>query len=239
MTTFSFPSAAVTALLPFVLICSLASSVEAAPKSDRAMEESPQHFQTELSFGAFWLQDEDIQSVYGDQGRFMPRLSIGFVPWSKVFHIETNFSIGFLQFQGSELFVSTGTASADKIWMTIFPIAVDLLIGIDIAYEQPVVPYGGIGFALTLWREHETGDGESWSGDRFGYSGFFGLAVLLDMFERHRARRLDAATGINDAFLTFEGRYSDVKTQVRDGTPSTEGLHFGGWSFSAGIKLVY
>ena len=226
-------------LVSVVLLGRGASPAFAAPAGAETIQESPKHFQTGLSFGAYWLGDETIQSVYGSQGRFFPKLSFGFVPVSKIFHIETNFTLGFIQFQGSELFVSTGDASADKIWMTIFPIGVDLLVGVDIADEQPVVPYGGIGFAVTLWREHETGDGQEWTGDRFGYSGFFGVAVLLDWIERTRSRKLDASTGINDAFLTLEGRYSDVKRQIRDGVVTTEGLDFSGWSFTAGIKLVY
>jgi hypothetical protein len=225
--------------LSLLLGLALAVPAQAAGAADPLLQESSKRFQTGLSFGAAWLGDSDIQSVYGSQGRFMPKLSIGFIPWSKYVHIETNFTLGFLQFQGSEIFVSSGDASADNIWMTIFPLGVDLLIGIDIAEEQPVVPYGGIGFALALWREHETGDGDSWSGDRFGYSGFFGLAVLLDSFEPARSRRLDASTGINDSYFCFEGRYSDVKSQVRDGKISTEGLGFGGWSFTAGIKLIH
>jgi len=222
-----------------LLVLSLAGPAQAASSVDSSLEESKKRFQMGLSFGAFWLEDSDIQSVYGSKGRFMPKLSIGFVPLSKYVHIETNFTIGFLQFQGSEVFVSSGDSSADSVWMTVFPLGFDLSIGIDIAEEQPVVPYGGVGFALTLWREHESGDGDSWSGDRFGYSGFFGLAVLLDRFEPARSRRLDASSGINDAFFSFEGRYSDVSRQVRDGEISTEGLAFGGWSFTAGLKLVY
>jgi hypothetical protein len=222
-----------------LLVLSLAGPAQAASSVDSSLEESKKRFQMGLSFGAFWLEDADIQSVYGSKGRFMPKLSIGFVPLSKYVHIETNFTIGFLQFQGSEVFVSSGDSSADSVWMTVFPLGFDLSIGIDIAEEQPVVPYGGVGFALTLWREHESGDGDSWSGDRFGYSGFFGLAVLLDRFEPARSRRLDASSGINDAFFSFEGRYSDVSRQVRDGEISTEGLAFGGWSFTAGLKLVY
>jgi hypothetical protein len=222
-----------------LLVLALAGPAQAASSVDSSLEESKKRFQMGLSFGAFWLEDSDIQSVYGSKGRFMPKLSIGFVPLSKYVHIETNFTIGFLQFQGSEVFVSSGDSSADSVWMTVFPLGFDLSIGIDIAEEQPVVPYGGVGFALTLWREHESGDGDSWSGDRFGYSGFFGLAVLLDRFEPARSRRLDISTGINDAYFSFEGRYSDVSRQVRDGEISTEGLAFGGWSFTAGLKLVY
>ena len=237
MRTHRFLSALVVSLLLVSTVATPPS--EAAQRNDRSMEESPKRFQSSLSFGAYWLEDSNISSVYGSQGRFMPKLSFGFVPLSKYVHIETNFTLGFLQFQGSEVFVSSGDASADSVWMTIFPLGIDLLVGIDIANEQPVVPFGGIGFSLTLWREHESADGESWTGDRFGYSAFFGLAVLLDTFEKARSRRLDASTGINDGYLTLEGRYSDVKSQIRDGAITDEGLHFGGWSFTAGLKIVY
>lgn len=227
-------------LLAVLFLVGLSSGAQAASAaSGEASRESVKRFQTSLGFGAMWLGDETIESVYGSQARFMPKLSAGFVPLSKYVHLELNFSLSFLQFSGSETFVSTGGASADEVWMTIFPMGVDLLVGIDIADEQPVVPFGGVGFAAALWREHQSGGGDSWTGDRFGWSGFFGLAILMDRFEPARSRKLDVASGINDVFFALEGRYSDVSNQIRDGELTQEGLHFGGWAFTGSLKFVH
>lgn len=210
-----------------------------AQVSEQGYEETPKHFVTGLSFGAMWLNDANIQATYTTKGRFMTKLTLGLVPWSRYVHVEILGSFGFLQFTGTQTFIDSGADSADSVMMTIFPFNVDLLVGIDIFEEQPVVPFGGVGFALTLWREHETGGGDVWNGDRLGGNVFFGANILLDSLERTRAQHLDVTTGINDAFLTIEGRWANVKTQIRDGALSTEGLGFGGWSFHAGLKLVY
>ena len=210
-----------------------------AQVSEEVWEESPKRFVTGLSFGALWLNDTNIQATYTSKGRFMTKLTLGVVPWSRYVHVEILGSFGFMQFKGTQTFVDSGDDSADSVMMTIFPFNVDLLVGIDIFEEQPVVPFGGVGFALTLWRENETGGGDVWNGDRLGGNVFFGANVLLDSLERTRAQHLDVTTGINDAYLTLEGRWANVKTQFRDGAPSTDGLGFGGWSFHAGLKLVY
>jgi len=218
---------------------SLPAAASAASSESSVPEESPKWLTTGMDFGAFWLNDENIQSTYSGSGKFVTRLTVGFVPWSRYIHIELAGRIGFLQFLGSQSFVATGEGSADKVMMTIFPINVDLTVGVDIVHEQPIVPYGGIGFAATLWREHETGGGDEWTGDRLGYNVFFGGRFLLDAVDKNRAALLDITTGINDAFITVEGRWADVKTQFQDGEPTTDGLGFGGWSIHAGLLLAY
>ncbi|HCP44933.1 MAG TPA: hypothetical protein DIU15_02745, partial [Deltaproteobacteria bacterium] len=78
-----------------------------------------------------------------------------------------------------------------------------------------------------------------WSGYRLGYNAFFGAALLLDRIEQRRAREVDAAVGVNDAFLTLEGRFAKVDSELEDGDLVKGTLDFSGWSFLAGIKLVY
>ncbi len=224
-------------LLTLLLLPSLAGAAPAGPKLES--DESRKLFTTSINFGGMFFDDTNIQSIYGSQGQFFPNLTMGIVPWSKYVHVEVDVGIAFVQFSGEQQFVDGGGSSADKVMMTVFPIAVDLLVGVDIFDEQPVVPYGGFGFNYTLFREHEHGGGSEWSGDKMGYSAFFGGAFLLDVLEVERARTLDATTGINDAYLTVEGRYRNVQTQIRSGQATTDGLGFGGWSIMAGIKLVY
>lgn len=224
-------------LLAALVLAPMTASAQVSEESK--FEESPKWFSTGLAFGAVWLNDDNIQSTYGSQGRFMTKLHFGVVPWSKYVHIEIDAGLGFLQFTGTQTFVDSGDTSSDKVMMTIFPLTVDLLVGIDIVDEQPVMPYGGIGLGVALWREHETGGGEKWTGDRFGFNAFFGAAFLLDVIERSRAHQLDETTGINDAYLTIEGRWADVKYQVRDGATTSDGLGFGGWSVTGGLKLVF
>jgi hypothetical protein len=223
-------------LLALTLLPSLA---QAAPKLNIDVDESRKTFTTSINFGGMFYDDTNIQSIYGAKGQFFPNITFGIVPWHQIILVEIDIGIAFSQFSGEQQFVSGAGASVDKVMMTVFPITVDLLIGVDIIDEQPVVPFGGFGMNYTLFRENEHGGGSEWSGDKIGYSAFFGGAFLLDIFEVSRSRTLDATTGINDAYLTVEGRYRDVKTQFRSTGMTTEGLSFGGWSVMAGLKLVY
>lgn len=233
------PRVLVAAGLLALLSCFATPNLAQAGGAEALPTESPKWFTTSLSFGSFWIDDANISATYSDSGKFISKLTMGFVPWSRYIHTEVNVGLGFLQFPGKAQFISSGSASADSVMLTILPLSVDLLVGVDIVDEQPVVPYGGAGLAWTLWREHETGDGERWVGDRFGWSGFFGVALLLDRLEPSRAARVDAKVGINDSYLTIEGRYSKVEQQLRDGEWQSDGLSFSGWSLHVGLKLAY
>ncbi|GEM_PF-2003813 len=212
-------------------------------------EESPKFLSTGFTFGGFSITDEDIVSSYTDAPAFLPRLEFGLIPWSRFVHIEIRATLAFGILEGSQRVVSTGAESADSIGLSVFPLTLDLLLGLDIIDEQPVVPYGGVGIAWTPWNEKERdpdgfGPGALGTevigrGDRFGVNAFFGGAFLLDRFEPKRAGRLDAKAGVNDTYFVIEGRRSWVKSQLQDGAWDTSGLDFSGWSFHLGVKLHY
>jgi hypothetical protein len=211
-------------------------------------EESPKFMSAGITFGGMAFQDENITAGYGEAPGFLPRLSIGVIPWSKFVHFEIRTTLAFTILEGSQRVVSTGATSADNVGLSVFPLTVDLLLGVDIVDEQPVVPYGGIGIAWSPWRETERDDelfgpgalGELIGrGDRFGFNAFFGGAFLLDVVEPERAGRLDAKAGVNDSYLVVEGRWNRARLQLQDGEWDESGLDFSGWSFHVGVKLTY
>ena len=224
---------------PRVLLLALAllllPGAALAAKGEPARE-SKKFMSGGLNVGWLWLQDSNVQAVYSDKARFVTQLKFGVVPWSKYIHVEIDGSFGFSQFTGTQRFVTGGGASADSVMLTLFPFGVDLLVGIDIAFEQPVVPYGGVGLNWTVFREHDSGS--KWNGYRLGPSAFFGAAILLDSFEHSRAAALDSKTGINDAFLTIEGRYNGARSIVDAGALRLGAFGLQGWQLSVGIKLV-
>ena len=224
-----------TFLLLTALVGLLALPASASAGNAEKPRESPKVLSSGLSFGWMWFGDEAVQSVYADKGRFVTKLHLGFVPWSKYIHVEINTSFSFSQFTGDQQFVSGSGSSADWVMMTLFPFGVDLLVGVDLVYEQPVVPYGGIGLNWTVFREHDRTS--KWNGYRMGPSAFFGAAILLDTFERSRAAALDSKSGINDAFLTIEGRYNGAKTLFEDGAATVGSFGLQGWQMMIGIKL--
>jgi hypothetical protein len=226
-------------LAPAALGLLAASPAAAAGLGKRPDGESRETFVSGLAFGATWLNDPEIQDVYGEKGRFLSRLTFGVVPWSRYVHVELTYGFGFQQFKESGRFVAGAGESADEVELTLFPMTLDLIVGLDLAEEQPVVPFGGVGGAMTFWRERDVQSDTRWVGYRFGGSAIFGGAIRLDLIERARSRELDAKTGINDCFLTVEGRYSRIQTESRDGAWRKGVLGFGGWSFLAGVKLVY
>ena len=227
----------------FALLITLLLSAPAWGQEPREKEEeSTKGMTAGFSIGLITLNNENIQGVYGKAVRGFPRLSIGLVPWSRYVHIEVNSGIGFAQFKGTEQFLSGG-GSADEVWLTVLPVNVDLLLGIDIAREQPVVPYGGFGFAMALWREvaggsEFCGTSGTYCGNHYGWNAFFGAGLLLDRVEPDRAAKVDAMTGINDAYFTVEARYADVAFRAENGKLARGGLSFGDWSAILGLKLV-
>jgi hypothetical protein len=228
-------------LRPLPLIAALALSLAATPAAAEDAEkvrlESPQIMNVGLGFGWHFFRDDAVTGTYTDKGRFLTKLQVGLVPWSKYVHVEVNGSFGFTQFTGSQQFLSGGS-SADGIMMTLFPIGLDLLVGIDLVHEQPVVPYGGIGLNWTIFRENETGGGTVWNGYRFGPSVFFGGAFLLDWIERGRAAEVDSKSGINDAFLTIEGRYNGLQSKFDSGALTPQAFGLQSWQIVVGVKLV-
>lgn len=225
-----------TFLLMTALVGLLALPATASAADAETPRESPKMLTSGLSFGWLFFGDEAVQSVYTSRARFVSKLQFGFVPWSKYVHIEVNGSFAFSQFTGDQQFVSGTGASADWVMMTLFPFGLDLLVGVDLVHEQPVVPYGGIGLNWTVFREHDRTS--KWNGYRMGPSAFFGAAILLDTFERSRSAALDSKSGINDAFLTIEGRYNGARTLFQDGAATTGTFGLQGWQLMVGVKLV-
>lgn len=211
-----------------------------APAQAREELESPKYLNAGWAFGGLWLQSDAVQQVYGKAGKFMPKLQIGAVPWSQYAHVEVNFGFSYVAPGGAQIFLDgdgAGSSSADEITLNVFAMNLDLLVGLDLVYEQPVVPYGGVGIVWAPWREHDAGSTE-YRGVKLGGNVFFGGAILLDWIERERASRVDASTGINDAFLTIEGRYTKANSALVDGQLKSTGLDLSSWALLVGIKLV-
>jgi len=225
-----------TALATALALLLAPASAQAADATARI--ESPKVMNMGLGFGWNFFQDTEFQSVYTNKGRFLTKLQVGFVPWSKYVHVEINGTFGFSQFREDQLVVSTGAASADGIMFTVFPVGLDFSFGVDIIDEQPVVPYGGIGLNWTIFRENEVGGGQVWNGYRFGPSPFFGAAILLDWIEMGRASEVDSKAGINDAFFTIEGRYNGLQRKFENGSLVEEEIGLQSWQVVVGIKLV-
>ena len=78
-------------------------------------------------------------------------------------------------------------------------------------------------------------------GAKFGTHTGLGLQVLLDTFQPRRASLLEAQSGINDTWITFEWRRQRVDGRSRPWTSNDAPnlLQFDGDAYMVGLKLDY
>ena len=109
------------------------------------------------------------------------------------------------------------------------------MVGIDIADEQPIMPYGRIGLDMLAWTSRTTD--ENIKGMRGGWHWAAGIAFLLDVLAPRRAAGSEARNGIDDAYLTFE--YREANLNNFGNLPEEERLDFGGRYFRTSLHLVF
>ena len=184
-----------------------------------------------LRVGPMSFDDKDLKGVYGDRGLTMAWLEGG--PRFSRFLALTG-GVGFLQ-KRAKLVDADYIAATDENVLQAIPLSVNGVFRLDVFREQPLVPYVTAGGDYWLWRERwdvdrEEGTTDQLGGGKLGYHWAVGGEILLDIFDRERASRIEARRGVDDSYLTVEYR----QQQVGDG-----GLSFSGSSVSVGLSLAY
>ncbi len=161
----------------------------------------------------------------------------------QLFHIvEIDFGTGFLQSLAKTI-DGSGSQSADKTMLTWWPFMVDGTLRLEIVDEQWVVPFARGGFDYIIYSESSdngSGGKDKLHGAKIGNHYGFGTNLLLDPLARARASKLEAQTGINDTYLTFEWRRQNVDhRKLPWGSPVKQGFDFSGDQFTVGLKLDY
>ena len=220
-------------------LAALCLATLALPRAGMAKEKSAEHDPArrqgglQLRYGPINLKDSSLTDVFGTSGNQVFWLeagpSIGDI-------LEFTAGLGFFQEMGW-LVSEDGRRSDEHDMLTVFPITVNATARLDFLDEQVLVPYGSAGGDFWPWREnwYESADvagTDSVSGAKLGWHWAAGGQLLLDVFEPSRASRLQARTGIDDSYLTFEYRQQQV------GNWQT-GLRFTGSSWSLGLKFNY
>ena len=185
-----------------------------------------------IRVGPMNFDDKDLQGVYGDSGLTMVRLEGG--PRFTRFLALTG-GVGFLQ-KRANLVDADYVASTDENMLQAIPLSVNGVFRLDVFREQPIVPYVTAGGDYWLWRERwdvdrEAGTSDQLGGGKLGYHWAVGGEILLDIFDRERASRIEARRGVDDSYLTVEYRQQEVS----DGS----GLSFSGSSVGVGLSLAY
>lgn len=135
-----------------------------------------------------------------------------------------------------------GVQSDEGTALILWPMYLDLTGRIAIIDEQIIVPFARIGFDYIPWKEvvgTTGGERDKTTGGKAGWHWGAGGQLLLDVFAPRRASLLEAATGINDSWLTFEWRRQYVEPGQFLFLENSEGLSFSGDLFQAGVKIDY
>lgn len=150
---------------------------------------------------------------------------------------EIDLGVGVLTKKGNTL-DDSGVVSTEVARMTWLPLSLGATARVHVLDEQPVVPYVSAGLDWVFYRENAL-DAEGVAdkstritGSKNGWHWGAGANILLDLFAPARASRLEAATGINDTWLTLGYK------QQRVG-PNAGGFDFSGWALAVGVKVDY
>ena len=202
-------------------------------------DQTPARGNFEARYGVISLTDDNLTSVYDQNPTNLLQIEAG-PQFFRVFELDVG--IGFFQ-ELAFTVTDTGAKSGERSMMTWWPFALDGSFRLHILDEQPVVPFVRYGWDYVIWTEEiEVGSSrQKTRGGKFGSHYSLGANLLLDLFQPGRASMLEARSGINDSWLTFEWRRQAVDLRKQPwGTPVTQNsLSFDGDAFMVGLKLDY
>ncbi|MCB9675416.1 MAG: hypothetical protein H6737_09895 [Alphaproteobacteria bacterium] len=217
----------------------LALAAPAHAKEDKG-DLGPQRGDFELRYGGFLnLADENIKTVYGKGGHNMLQVEFG----PQLFRFfEIDIEAGFYQELATTVSAS-GDSSDVKTMLTWYPLGVSGSFRLQILDEQIVVPHARLGMDFVPWTEltdNASGGKDKVSGSKLGNHYALGASLLLDIFAPARASLLEAQTGINDTYITFEWRRQNIDSRnVPWGKAQVDGFDFSGSMLTVGLKLDY
>ena len=235
----------VAAVAAMAIVASLLAPKASAQevKDDRfAPDLTPAWANFEVRYGWVNLVDPDLDTVYGTTSNNILQLEVGAQLYR---YVEIDLGFGLLQELAFQI-DSAGSRSSQKTMMTWFPLALDVSGRLHVFDEQILVPYVRVGGDLIFWQElaDASGGGKSKvGGTKLGWHFGVGGNFLLDFIAPTRASQLEAATGINDTYLTFEWRRQFVAPEYGgfsfkgDQDSGHAGFDFSGDVFTIGLKL--
>jgi MYXO-CTERM domain-containing protein len=196
----------------------------------------------EMRYGGMSLTDPILQDVYREAQSNILQVEFG-PQFFRIFEIDAG--VGFLQ-ELSHKVDTNGNSSGERTMLTWWPaLALDGTARLHLLDEQLIVPYVRGGFDWVIWSEksdNASGSKDVVRGNKFGNHFGIGGSLLLDVLQRKRASLLEAQTGINDTYLTFEWRRQRIDQRDLPWSPgpaTIEGLDFSGTMFTVGLKLDY
>lgn len=226
-------------LLALGLLPSVAVAQDSDKKKGLEKDLTPQRGNFEARYGGIFLQDDDIKDIYRDGQNNILQVEFG----PQVGRIlELDMGVGFFQELAFKV-DANGNQSSERTMLTWWPaLSLDGTARLHIVDEQIVVPYIRAGFDWVVWSEKtDQGTGKDvLRGAKFGNHLGLGGSLLLDVFDKKRASLLEAQSGINDTYLTFEWRRQRVDDRNLPWAPAKNtGFDFSATMFTVGLKLDY
>lgn len=227
-------AAAGLGLLALIGLTTSSAPAAAAEKSVLG-DKFDSHSNFQIRYGSASFDDPDVTAGLEDDSNRMLWLEGG--PHI-IKYFEPTLAFGFMQGAGMQT-DSKGILSGDFDTLTVFPIALKATGRLDVLDDQILVPYVGLGLDYWLVRTHSATDGsdDTNTGGRYGWSWAWGGQLLLNNLEPERASLLQARSGIESVYATFEYRRQDVGTMQfeRDG----KGVVLTGDELTFGLKFDY
>ncbi|MFT5680395.1 MAG: hypothetical protein ACI8RZ_001301, partial [Myxococcota bacterium] len=188
-----------------------------------------------MTIGSVALTDSNLSSAFGSTS-----LSVWGTTGFSLRHIagiEAGF--GIIRDKGYTLTSSYATSS-ESSKLTVLPLTLSATLRLDIWENQILVPFANIGGDYWLWRESWAQEFEVLSADangggKYGWHWAVGGQILLDLFEQSQASKLQALSGIQDSYLTFE--YREVAVGEWQQTDSGGGLLFDSEVLMFGLRF--
>lgn len=240
---------AVTARAAAALFLSLAVALPARAESPRwgSFEIAAGMYRPDID-SEFSFSPGPYERIYGTDRGWMFRLGLARKIFDRWGSLEAGLRTGYFQASGHgvqevppELPTDPPTFKESGDWtkLRIIPTSAFLTYRFDWAAERypvPIAPYARVALERYNWWVTDGAGHSSRNGATNGWSAAGGVALLLDIFDRGRARELDQDSGINHtyAFAELEKKWIDDFGASDSWDLSDERL-----SFSFGLMFVF
>ncbi|MDP8222959.1 MAG: MXAN_2562 family outer membrane beta-barrel protein [Candidatus Lernaella stagnicola] len=176
-------------------------------RQDRHWQESPFWGTFGFNIGMLFFDDDGYADVYGEKGVAFYQMAAS---WKIVHHLELvgNISYGFAE--GHGISPQDQSKTAEKYKLHIAPGGLGLLYRFNFGLDQPVVPYAGASGVLSYWFEEKLDSSWKRRSYNYGAQAYGGLMFLLDNLEKRASGALEAEWGINNTYLFYEFRYTNL-----------------------------
>lgn len=196
------------------------------PQKSQAAELTPQNWAYEFKGGLLFPTDNNLKSFMGTCCTGIYEMRFGRLINSMV---QLDAGLGFMYTSGSALGATTGRTSAQNYSFWILPISNSVTFRADWLENQILVPYIGVGVDYMYFKESV--GSSSVSGWKFGYHVHGGVQILMEWFEG--ATEFLEGEGINDIYLTIEGRWNHINNF------GSSGLNVAGFSTMVGLLFEF